>query len=109
MRAGKYRRGGLAAQLLERGQCVRERRQATGAGLDVAADERPVLVEGPLAAVVLLERELNLRTRLDLLRQQGEAREPEETQRTIKVRGAYGHAYPYAVSGPSPAWQLGHQ
>ena len=92
MRARVNRGRGLAAQLLERVQRIWKSGQAPRAGFHVAGDERPVLVERPLAAVVLLERKRNLGAGLDLLREQGEAREPEETQRAVEVRSAYGHA-----------------
>ena len=67
VRARKDRRRRLAAQLLQCGQSVGKRCQAAGARLDVATDERPILVERALAAVVLLEGKLKLGARLDLL------------------------------------------
>src|SRR4051794_17533739 len=66
--APKDRRRGLAPHFLGRGQGIGKRRQAAGTRLDVAADERRVLVERALAAVVFLEGELKLGARLDLLR-----------------------------------------
>ena len=92
VRPREDRRRGLAAQLLEHAQRIRKGRETPGTRLDVAAYERPVLVERALAAVVLLEGELKLGAGFDLLRQQREACEPEEAQRAVEVRSAYGHA-----------------
>jgi hypothetical protein len=40
---------------------------------------------------VLLEGELKLGARLDLLRQERKAREPEQPQRAVEVWSAHGH------------------
>ena len=87
--------GGLAAKILDREPRVGERAQPLGPRLDVAAGERPVLVERARPARgVLLERERELVTACDVVREQREARQTEQAQGAVEVRGAHGHGWP---------------
>ena len=79
--AGEDRRRRLAAERLECDRRVAAAEQPSAAGLDEAADERPVLVElGPAARAVLLEHERDLGALLDLAPVEGESTETEAVQ-----------------------------
>ena len=110
VRAGEDRGGRLALELLDRGRGVVEPEEPVGAGVDVAARQRPELVERGIAGRrVLLERE---RERDIVLRLAVEVRERAETEPAhggVEVRRAHSHEVAYASPGSFPLWQAGHQ
>ena len=94
------RRGRLALQLLEGHEGIGQRGEPARARVHVVADERPVVVERSLPAVVLLEREGDLGAAIDLPREERKTPDREETKRAIQVRSAHGHELPLR---PRPA------
>src|SRR3954452_19012457 len=104
------RRGRLPQQLLDRELCVGALAQRVRTLLDERLDERPVLVQGGLLERgVFLERERKVGALFDLREQRAEGPEAEGPKGGEELRSAYGHACAYAVGGPSPLWQPGHQ
>jgi hypothetical protein len=113
MRLREDPRGGLVLERGERLLRIVPTAEAVGTGLDERANQRTVLLErGPVRAGVLLERDRDVRARLQVPAELEEGTETKGPQGVEEIRGAKagGHAHPrYAPRGSVPAWQAGHQ
>jgi hypothetical protein len=115
VRPGEDRGGRLTLELVERVDGVRELREGVGAVLEEGLHEWPVLVErGAPRALMLLEREREVATLVELAEHRGERPEAERPEGLVEMRRA-DHASAYAPGecspffGLGPGWQLGHQ
>src|SRR5258708_9056054 len=99
MSAREDRRGGLAAQLVERDQRMVAAAEPRGALVDEAAHERSVLVQSrPVLLTLLVEREWQPASALvELTQQERERAEDEAPQDELEVWRAHGHTSRYAA------------
>ena len=101
--AGEDRSGRLALELLDRGRGVVEPEEPVGARIDVAARQRPELVERRVAGRrVLLEGERERRVVLGLAVEVRERAEAKAAHGSVEVGRAHSHGIAYAPRGSSP-------